>query len=112
MKFLAIIPARKGSKIIRNKNFRKFNKTSYTLTIKAAKNSKCFDKIIVSTDSTKIQSYLKNEVDCPFLRKKLSGDKSSMHEVVLDVLKYCEKILPKCGCFTSTNFTTKGCERY
>ncbi len=94
MKFLAIIPARKGSKTLKNKNFRKFNKKPLIhWTIKAAKNSKCFDKIIVSTDSPKIQNYSKKmKVDCPFLRKKkFSGDKSSMHEVVLDVLKYCEK---------------------
>jgi len=91
MKFLAIIPARKGSKTIKNKNLKKFNKKPLIYwTIKAAKDSKCFDKIIVTTDSAQIQNISKKlQVECPYLRnKKLSGDKSKMHDVILDVIKY------------------------
>ena len=61
MKFLAIIPARKNSKEILNKNIKKFNKKPLIYwTIKAAKKSKCFEKIIVSTDSEKIKKISTN----------------------------------------------------
>ena len=94
MKFLAIVPARKGSKTIKNKNLKKFNKKPLIYwTIKSAIESGCFDKIMISTDSIQIQKYSKKfKVECPYLRnKKLSGDKSNMHDVILDVVKYCEK---------------------
>ena len=93
MKFLAIIPARKGSKTIKNKNLKKFNKKPLIYwTIKSAIESDCFDKIMISTDSIQIQKYSKKfKVESPYLRsKKLSGDKSNMHDVILDVVKYCE----------------------
>tara|TARA_B100000965_G_scaffold406839_1_gene449452 strand:- start:20604 stop:21299 length:696 start_codon:yes stop_codon:yes gene_type:complete len=91
MKFLAIIPARKGSKTIKNKNLIKFNKKPLIYwTIKSAVESKCFDKIVISTDSSQIQNYSKKfKVECPYLRnRKLSGDKSKMHDVILDMVKY------------------------
>ncbi len=94
MKFLAIIPARKGSKAIKDKNIKSFNKKPLIYwTIKAAVKSNCFDKIIVSTDSKKIQKYSKSmKVECPFLRiKKLSGDKSLVHDAILNVLNYYKK---------------------
>jgi CMP-N,N'-diacetyllegionaminic acid synthase len=93
MKFLAIIPARKGSKTIKNKNLKKFNnKPLIYWTIKSAIESGCFDKIMISTDSSQIQKFSKKfKVECPYLRnKKLSGDKSNMHEVIIDTVKYCE----------------------
>ena len=50
MKFLALIPARKESKGIKNKNFKKFNsKPLIWWTIKSSKKSKFLDKIVVST---------------------------------------------------------------
>ena len=55
IKTIAIIPARGGSKRIKNKNIIKFNKQPIIYwSLKAALKSKCFDKIIVSTDSDKI----------------------------------------------------------
>ena len=52
MKYLAIIPARKGSKRIKNKNIKRFNREPLiNWTIRSALKSKCFDKIFVSTDS-------------------------------------------------------------
>ena len=95
MKFLAIIPARKNSKNIQNKNIKKFNgKPLIYWTIKAAKKSKCFDKIFVSTDSKLVQSFSqKLKVECPVLRpKKISGNNSNVHEAIKNVIKYYKKI--------------------
>ena len=75
---IAIIPARKGSKRIKNKNIKDFNgRPMIYWTIKAAQKSKIFKKIYVDTDSkqiAKISSMFGAEV--PFLRsKKLANDK-------------------------------------
>jgi CMP-N-acetylneuraminic acid synthetase len=52
---LAIIPARLNSKRIPYKNIKSFyGKPIISYAINAAKNSKIFDKIIVSTESDKI----------------------------------------------------------
>ena len=49
---ICIIPARSGSVRIKNKNIIKFqNKPIIYWSIKVAKESKCFKKIYVSTDS-------------------------------------------------------------
>ncbi len=53
---IAIIPARKGSKRIKNKNIRKFRgKPIIAYSIELAVSAKIFDKIIVSTDCEKLQ---------------------------------------------------------
>ena len=53
-KFLCIVPARQGSKGIKNKNIVRLNKLPLLAwTIKAAKKSKYIKEIIVSTDSKK-----------------------------------------------------------
>ena len=55
---IAIIPARKGSKRIKNKNIKIFyNKPIIYYSIKAAIDSKVFDKVFVSTDCSKMQIY-------------------------------------------------------
>ena len=52
---IAIIPARKNSRRIKNKNIIKFcGKPIIYYSLKAAKKSKLFDKIIVTTDCKKI----------------------------------------------------------
>ena len=94
MKFLAIIPARKGSKTLPKKNYKNFNKKPLIYwTIKAALKSNCFEKIVVSTDSKKIQAISKKMgVECPYLRpKKLSGDKVNVHKAVKHVIEYYKK---------------------
>lgn len=56
-KNIAIIPARKGSKRIPNKNARFFcGKPVIQFAIEAAINSEIFDQIIISTDSNEIAS--------------------------------------------------------
>lgn len=93
-KLLCLIPARAGSKGIKNKNLALLKgKPLLYWTIKLAKKIKYFDKIIVSTDSKKIQKFsLEQGVDCPFLRpKKISGNKTSMLKVfnhAVDYLKH------------------------
>ena len=84
---IAIIPARKGSKRIRNKNTKNFfGKPLVLYAIEAAKKSKIFDKIIISTDDKKIVNLaLKENVRIHKLRpKKLSNDNTTL----FDVIKY------------------------
>ena len=55
---IAIIPARGGSKRIKNKNIKLFRgKPMIYWTIKAAKKSKLFDEIFVDTDSNRIKNF-------------------------------------------------------
>lgn len=61
MKKIAIIPARSGSKGLKDKNIIKVcGKPLMSYSIEAAINSKCFDKVIVTTDSEKYAEIAKN----------------------------------------------------
>ena len=52
---IAIIPARAGSKRIKNKNLKEFyGKPIIAWSIEEAIKSKCFDEVVVSTDSPSI----------------------------------------------------------
>jgi N-acylneuraminate cytidylyltransferase len=93
---LAIIPARIGSKRIKQKNIVNFlNKPMIYWTIKAAKESKIFDYIFVSTDSKKIARISKKYgAKVPFLRSKnISDDKTSVHIVTVHSIKLLQKKL-------------------
>ena len=93
-KILCIIPARSGSKGLRNKNFKRINNIPLIgYTINLAKKIKHIDKLFVSTDSKKILNYAKkNGCEAPYLRpKKISGDKSTIDEVCSNVLNYYKK---------------------
>jgi N-acylneuraminate cytidylyltransferase/CMP-N,N'-diacetyllegionaminic acid synthase len=93
-KYLIIIPARGGSKSIKNKNVVLINKKpliQYTIkasleVIRLLKGS----RLIVSTDSEKIARIAKRlRVEVPFLRpKSLSGNRSKSIEFVQHALKY------------------------
>ncbi|MDB2680860.1 acylneuraminate cytidylyltransferase family protein, partial [Candidatus Pelagibacter bacterium] len=94
MKNLIIIPARKGSKRLKNKNFLKLNGiTLLEHTIEFAKTVNSPDLIIVSTDSRELQKLSKSyNVLCPWLRpKNISNDKSTSAEVAIHALKWFEK---------------------
>ena len=95
MKILAIIPARSGSKGIKNKNLQKIigNKSLIEYTYDIAKKSNIFDEIIVSTDSNVYKKYLlKKKIKINFLRpKRLSKDYISDLEVIKFELKRYEK---------------------
>ena len=91
---IALIPARKGSKRLKDKNIKKIlGKPLIVHTIEQAKKAKNISRIIVSTDCEIIARISKKSgAEVPFLRsKRLSGDKIS----TLDVCKYTIKKLEK-----------------
>ncbi len=95
---LAIIPAREGSKGIKNKNILNINgRPLIFYTIKNAKKSKLITDLIGSTDSVKIKKvFEKYNVKVPFLRpKSLATDKSLIVETLHFSLKQMEKIFKK-----------------
>ncbi|WP_143315073.1 acylneuraminate cytidylyltransferase family protein [Clostridium sp. HBUAS56017] len=94
-KILAIIPARSGSKGLRNKNIKLLNgKPLMAYTIEAAKKSNIFDKIVVSTDSEEYADIAKSYgASIPFIRPQfLSGDEVSTEDVIVNLLSYYESI--------------------
>ena len=73
IKRILIIPARSGSKRIKNKNFKNFKELRpiISYSIRTALNSKIFNKIVISTDNKKYLKYLnKFNVDVLFRSKK------------------------------------------
>ncbi|MEA3494752.1 MAG: acylneuraminate cytidylyltransferase family protein, partial [Bacteroidota bacterium] len=90
-KILAIIPARGGSKGLKDKNIINLaGKPLIAWTIEVAQNSKYIDEIFVSTDSEKIQKTVENfGLRIPFLRPEhLSTDNSKSIDVIFHVLDY------------------------
>ena len=84
-KIWAIIPARSGSKSIKNKNLQKIN--DYSLVARAiivAKKCKHIDRVFLSTDSLKIKKEgMQYKAEGPFLRsKKNARDVSTDYDVV------------------------------
>jgi len=82
---ICIIPARGGSKRIPRKNIKNFNgKPIIAYSIEAALKSKCFDKIIVSTDDEEIASVAKNYgASVPFVRPDNLSDDYATDSVVI-----------------------------
>ena len=70
MKRIAIIPARSGSKGLKDKNIKELNgKPLIAYSIEAALESKQFDKVFVSTDSqVYADTAMKYGADASFLR--------------------------------------------
>ena len=95
MKNIAIIPARSGSKGLKDKNIKLLNeKPLIYYSIIAAQKSNLFDEIMLSTDSRKYADIaISYGASVPFLRsEELSTDSVSSWEVVKDTLqKYEEK---------------------
>ena len=87
---IAIIPARKKSQRIKNKNIKLFmGKPLIFWSINTAKKSKIFDRIIVSTDDKKISKLSKKYgADVPFVRpKKLSDSTTGIIDVIQHAIK-------------------------
>ena len=89
IKTICLIPARGGSKRIKNKNVKKFfGKPLLQRVIENAKKSKLFDSIYVSTDSVFIK---KMAIRCgalvPYIRsKELSNDHAIIKSVIDDFI--------------------------
>ena len=82
---ICIIPARSGSKRIKNKNILNFFGIPFLgRTIITAKKSKIFDKIIVSSDSKKILEIGKKygAINLGLREKKYSGDKVTTDDLL------------------------------
>ena len=94
MNNLAIIPARSGSKGLKDKNIKKLNGIPLIgYSINAAKESGLFKEIMVSTDSEKYAEIaVELGAKVPFLRsEKNSTDKASSNDMMIEVLN-CYKL--------------------
>ena len=90
-KIFCLIPVKKNSKRLKNKNFLKFKKKSLLeRVIFEAKKSKLFSEICISTDSEKaFKIAKKNNVSAPFIRpKKLCNDPATITDVMIHALKF------------------------
>ena len=94
-RIIAIIPARSGSKGLKDKNIKEINgKPLIAYTIESAIESNVFEDVLVSTDSKKyLDIAVKYGAYVPFLRsEKLSKDASSTNDVIEDVLAQLKQI--------------------
>ncbi|PKM61030.1 MAG: CMP-N-acetlyneuraminic acid synthetase [Firmicutes bacterium HGW-Firmicutes-4] len=88
MRNIAIIPARSGSKGLKDKNIKLLNgKPLIAYTIEAALSSCIFEDVVVTTDSEDYAKIVKKYgATVPFIRdEKLSGDTVTSYDVVVDV---------------------------
>lgn len=89
IKRMAIIPARSGSKGLRDKNIKLLDgKPLMAYTIEAALKSGCFEKVFVSTDSQVYADIaMQYGADASFLRTpENSGDRAGSWDVVREVV--------------------------
>ena len=94
-KIVSIIPARSGSKRIKDKNLKKINnKPLIYFSIKQSIDSKLINRTFVSTDSVKYQKIAKKYgAEAPFLRpKNISLNDSTDLECIKHLIKYLKKI--------------------
>jgi CMP-N,N'-diacetyllegionaminic acid synthase len=94
LRILGIIPARGGSKGIKNKNIKNLNgKPLISYTSEIALKSTFLDKVIVSTDDPSIAEISqKLGLEVPFVRpKNLAADNSSTLSVVQHALNFFKK---------------------
>lgn len=98
MKNIAIITARSGSKGLKDKNIKKLNDIPLiAYSINAALNSKCFDEVMVSTDSIEYMEIAKKYgASAPFMRtEENSSDNAGSWDVVKEVLCNYRKLEQK-----------------
>lgn len=88
---LAVIPARGGSKRIPRKNIKLFcGKPMIAWSIEAARQSGCFDQIVVSTDDAEIAEVARqNGAQVPFMRPaELSDDHTGTTAVIAHAINW------------------------
>ena len=86
--YVCIIPARKNSIRLKNKNFKLFNKKKMIEhTIIAAKKTKLFKKIVLSSDSDQILNLSKKYSVSSFKRDKYSDNLSSIASATIYTIK-------------------------
>ena len=91
---LAIIPARGGSKRIPRKNIKAFcGKPMIAWSIEAARQSACFDRIIVSTDDEDIAAVARSQgAEVPFMRPaELSDDHTGTLPVIAHAIDWTNR---------------------
>jgi len=86
---IALIPAKKNSQDLKNKNLKKLNNLSlFELAILGAKKSKFINKIYLSSDSDKILSKgKKHQIEMIRRKKSLSTNSASANSVIFDFIK-------------------------
>ena len=100
LKILGLIPARSGSKRIKNKNIRLLGKKPLVAyTIEAAKKSKMINRVIMTTNSKKIAAVgHRYGAETPFLRPEALSQNDSTefeyHEHAINWLKNNENYQP------------------
>jgi CMP-N-acetylneuraminic acid synthetase len=90
---LAVVPARGGSKGVKNKNIRRLlGKPLISYTIEEAKKCKAIGRIVVSTDSCRIRDVaVKCGAHAPFLRPgSLAKDSTAMYPVIAHAVRLME----------------------
>ena len=100
-KIICIIPARSGIKRIKNKNILKFFGIPFLVrTIKTAKSSQIFEKIIVSSNSKKILNLGKKygAINYGLREKKFSGDKVTTDQLLIREIRRCNLSKFKFAC--------------
>lgn len=108
MNILCIIPARGGSKRLKNKNvIRLLGKPIIGYTIEAAFKSKLINKIIISTDDAKIMNVAKKyKVQTIKRPKKYSTDSAPIEEALRHSIRYLkskENYIPDIVVFLHAN---------
>ena len=89
---LAVIPARKGSKELINKNITPLaNKPLIQYTIDAALACNFFDRVVVTTDSYEIASMVEARCSVIIRPDKLGLDNVTLLPVIQHALETCEK---------------------
>lgn len=95
MKCIAIIPARSGSKGLKDKNIKELNgKPLLSYSVDAAIQSKLFDTVMVSTDSEHYAEVARQcGAEVPFLRSEFtSSDSASSWDAVKEVIANYKEI--------------------
>ncbi len=96
-KILGLIPARAGSKGLKNKNILKINgKPLIQYTIDAAKNSKLISEIYVTSDCKKVYNISKkNNLNFIKRPKNLAGDGTQIFDVIIHSINHLSRINKK-----------------